>query len=136
MEIDFIQKGSRRNPRPSKGSYDKYVLRLNYIEVPLLYKWLFSKKIAFEIGPAAGVLLKTSDVEFDEYGLLQNRTAFNPYDVSVMAGIYYNFNDHLKANFRFSNSVLPVRKHAGGATYRLNRGQYNSVIALSLHYEF
>jgi hypothetical protein len=136
MEIDFIQKGSRKNPRPSKGDYEKYVLRLNYIEVPLLYKWMTTKSFGFEIGPAAAVLLKSSDVELDQNGAIPFQPAFNPYDFSVMAGVYFKLGEHLKTNLRFSNSVVPVRSHSGGATYRLNRGQYNSVIGLSLQYEF
>ena len=44
--------------------------------------------------------------------------------------------EHLKLNILGSQSVLPIRKHASGATYRLNRGQYNSVLAFTLMVEF
>jgi hypothetical protein len=50
------------------------------------------------------------------------------------------FNLGFSLNSRFDirgslwQSLLPVRDHDGGATYRLNRGQYNTVIALSFLY--
>lgn len=135
IEMNYIQKGSRKNPKPSKNDYTAYKLNLQYVEMPVLYKWLFSKRFSIEIGPALGVLLKTTNVEKDESGLLANREAFSRFDLSGILGFTFNINEHFKANFRGENSILPVRKHSGGVTYRLNRGQYNTVLTLSFIYE-
>src|SRR5512140_2891327 len=37
MELEYIQKGSRRNDTSLSGG-DTYLLRLHYIEIPLLYQ--------------------------------------------------------------------------------------------------
>ena len=44
------------------------------------------------------------------------------------------FSDNILLNSRISNSILPIRPHASEAIYRLNRGQYNSVLSFTLHY--
>ena len=50
LELDYIQKGSRKNPDGSTGDYDTYLLRLNYIELPVLYKYDFAEKGTLENG--------------------------------------------------------------------------------------
>jgi hypothetical protein len=137
FEIDYIQKGSRKNPRPSKYDYTKYVLNLQYFEMPLLFKWQFKERFELELGPAMAYLLKNTDVERDESGLFTDpRPPFNRLDLSAMGGLSFKLLKHLKLNIRGSQSLLPIRKHASGATYRLNRGQYNSVLAFTLHLEY
>jgi hypothetical protein len=41
---------------------------------------------------------------------------------------------NLRINIRYSNSILKVRDHSSGATYRMNQGQYNEVLSFTLHY--
>ena len=133
MELSYIQKGSRY---VSKTMGLLYAVNLQYFEMPILYKWQFSKRFGLEAGPALGYLIKTTDVEKNAYGILYpSRPAFNRLDLSVMGGFSVRLVERVKFNIRFSQSVLPVRKHASGAVYRLNRGQYNSVVALTLHLE-
>ena len=50
MEILYIQKGSKKNPKPDIGDYTSYLLRLNYFEVPLMLQWHYSKRFTFEGG--------------------------------------------------------------------------------------
>jgi hypothetical protein len=57
MELDYIQKGSRKNPDASTGNYSTYLLRLNYIELPVLYKYDFAEKGTLETGLSLGVLV-------------------------------------------------------------------------------
>ncbi len=133
LEISYIQKGSRS---VSKNLGLIYAVNLQYFEVPLLYKWQFHKRFGFEVGPATGFLIKTNNVEKDYMGLLPNRPDFNRIDLSAMGGFSIGIVEHLKLDLRFSQSVLPVRKHSSGAVYRLNRGQYNSVIGFTLVLEY
>lgn len=136
LEINYIQKGSRKNPNADNGDYTKYLLRLHYIEVPLLYKYDLNKWISFEIGAAVAFLAKST--EEDENGESWEPRPFNRYEVSLIGGGYVNFTKNLKLNIRYENTFpfLPIRKHYSEATYRLNKGQYNSLITLILLYEF
>ncbi len=152
MELKYIQKGSRKNVSKSDTTAESryiYRLRLNYIEIPVLFKYDLKglskfasdtsyhliNKLSFEIGLAYAVLVGSSEEDAVMSKTLYS-PPFNKGDLSVLAGFYYEISDNVKLNFRWTGSILPVRKHSGGATFRLNRGQYNDVLELSLHIQF
>ena len=134
MELDFIQKGSRENP-DSSNAYQSYLLRLSYVEMPVHYKYDFHKKGTLEVGLALGVLIHSYE-ETNGYEWVSGADEpFETLDLSFNIGAYYTIIENLRINVRFSNSILPIRPHAGGATYRTNRGQYNEVLSFVLFYE-
>lgn len=133
MEIDFIQKGSRHNPDTT--SPDSYLLRLNYIEIPIHYRYKFHPRMMVESGLSYGILIhKYEEVNGNEIDIIS--PAFKFGDLSLNIGFFYALSDHLKFNLRYSNSLLHVRPHGSGATYRLNKGQYNSVLSFVVFYQF
>ena len=74
-ELIFVQKGSRQNPTENNPS--KFLMRLNYIEMPWIYSFKLKKqKIGFEGGLSFGILLKTEYVEYDLYGKIPTRLEF------------------------------------------------------------
>lgn len=133
MEIIYIQKGSRENPKEDQPYY-KYRLNLHYIEVPLMFRWIFSPKLEFEIGAAYGFLIDTYE-EFNDVDETNVRP-FYLHNSSLIAGLSYNLNERWSANFRTSNSITPIRKHKSGQTnpYRLNFGQTNNILTLGMFY--
>ena len=135
LEMNFIQKGSRKNPNPDKGDYVKYVCRLNYIEMPLMYKLDIGKRLTFEAGAALAYLIASS--EEDQNGSVEPYLQFKKYEVSLIGGGYFNINKHFVVNVRYENTFpfLPIRAHASRAHYLLNKGQYNSLIVFSLQYQ-
>jgi hypothetical protein len=133
MELDFIQKGSRKNPKPKNNDYTTYLLRLNYIEIPVSYKYDFSAKGTLEGGLSFGVLVNSYE-EANETTTLSGGE-FDRTDFSWHVGLYYTLMENLRVNVRYSNSLLPVRDHSSSATDRLNAGQYNTVLAIVFYYE-
>jgi hypothetical protein len=131
MELDFIQKGSRKNP--DSVSYDTYLLRLNYVELPVHYKYDFHERGTLETGLSLGVLVHSHE-EANGYEWTSG-PEFNTLDLSFNIGLYYMIVERLWINVRYSNSVLAVRPHNSGQTYRWNKGQYNEVLSFTLHYE-
>lgn len=134
MELDFIQKGSRENPDSTNG-YHSYLLRLNYVEIPVHYKYDFTERATLEAGLSLGVLIHHYELA-DGYEWVSGSDKFEPIDLSLNIGIYYSLLENLRFNVRYSNSILPVRPHNGGATWRTNKGQYNEVLSFVLYYEF
>ena len=131
MELNFVQKGSRKNP--DSLDYSTYLLRLNYVELFLNYKWDFGKMFTLEVGPSLGVLIKSYE-EAD--GSIHTQPAFNATDLSGNFGLFIWLTEHWQFNVRYSNSILAVRPHSQGQTYRWNRGQYNEVLSFTFHYTF
>ncbi|MFU8843764.1 MAG: outer membrane beta-barrel protein [Bacteroidales bacterium] len=132
LELDFIQKGSRENP-DSTNDYHSYLLRLNYVEMPLHYNYDFHPRGTIEGGLSLGVLVHSYELA-DGYEWVSGGD-FDPLDLSFNIGLYYRLLEKLRINVRYSNSILPVRPHAGGATWRLNKGQYNEVLSFVLFLE-
>jgi len=131
-ELSFVQKGSRQNAKPQRGLYSSYLMRLNYIEIPIMLVWQGNDYFEIEGGLSWGRLIKNTDVEYDENGLMPGMQAFNNNEYSVHIGFHYLLNENIRASFRLNNSILPIRPHAGGATYLLNRGQYNTALMFGL----
>ncbi len=136
MEITFFQKGSKKNSKPEKGDYTSYNLRLNYIEVPVLFQWMYSKRFTFEAGPTFGALL--SYKEENELGEIpwDPPRPFDNFELGITGGMRVHFAQNFSSVFRLSSSVLPVRPHQSGASYRANYGQYNASLVLALQYTF
>lgn len=133
MEMIFIQKGSKHNPSPDNGDYTYYYLGLNYIEVPLLLQY-HQKKFTFEAGPAFGYLVSNS--EYNENGEVYQPLPFNSTELSADFGITYTIIKNLSMNWRYSNSLLPIRGYQSGGRRWDNPGQRNNVLAFTLTYQF
>ena len=131
MEMTFIQKGSN-NPKMNENNYSD--ISLSYVEIPLLLKYQQSRTIAIEGGIETAFLISAFDN--DIYGQISSNSTreFNTTDIGVFIGLDYFINTRLILNSRISNSILPIRTHASGATFQLNKGQYNSALSFSLHY--
>jgi len=136
MEMLFVQKGSRRNPTKD-NNLTKYIMRLNYIEVPVLYRRQLKKSFGFEAGLSFGILLDTENREFDINGAIPARPDFEKYELAAHIGFRYFLNDNQSFNLRYSNSILPIRKAPGISTYNyFIRGQYNMVLGLTYEHWF
>lgn len=131
MELNFVQKGSRKNP--DSLDYSTYLLRLNYVELFVNYKWDFGKMFTLEVGPSLGVLIKSYE-EAD--GFILTEPPFNATDLNGNFGLFIWLTEHWQFNVRYSNSILAVRPHSQGQTYKWNRGQYNEVLSFTFHYTF
>lgn len=133
MELNFIQKGSRKNP--DSLNFDTYLLRLNYVELMLNYKWDFGSRFTLEAGPSLGVLINKPPYE-EANGQLLTEPPFKSTDLSFNFGLFVALTERWQFNIRYSNSILAVRPHSNGQTYRWNRGQYNEVLSFTFHYTF
>jgi len=147
FEITYTQKGSRRNPRTSEGDNDFFLLRLDYIEVPLIYQYDY-KSFTFEAGPYIGALV--NNYLEDENGVISlppELNQFKDFDIGITAGCAFNLNEHMIMSWRFSNSLTPVRDFeskdrlnnlqlGAGGLNRFNAGMFHSYISFSLHYKF
>lgn len=134
IELLYVQKGSRKPIDPDNNDYEEYKLELNYAEVPLIFQYRFNDKWIFDAGVSYGRLIFSR--ESDEYGEFPVDFPFKKDEFSINGGINYYLFRNVLMNWRISNSVLPVRPHVSGAQFRLNRGQYNTVLMFLLKLEF
>ena len=92
-----------------------------------------NKKIEIEIGNEINVLVFQKE-EIDYY--VDNSREVNKLEYCFLFGLNYKINKKYSANIRATNSIIPIRKHSSGETYRFNRGQYNTTISINILYNF
>jgi len=138
MEMKFVQKGSYQGINPNDSIMStSYDLRLNYIEMPLLFKYQYKDRLAFEAGLGFGYLI--SHKENSEYGPIypNNIHPFHKFEIDYQIGGSYQLLENLYFNIRYSYSVLPIRQDINGARRILFQiGQFNNVIIFSFYYQF
>ena len=137
MELEFFQKGSRKNPDAENNDYDSYLFRTSYVELPFLYQYIISDRFRVEAGPSGGFLLgyyeeRDELVISDEPG--QNKPSAATLQINV--GLYVYFTENIALNVRTHNSVLNIRKeNSTGDVYRFfDYGQYHDALVLSFFY--
>jgi hypothetical protein len=139
LELNYIQKGSRKNAHPDEGDYEKYIMRLNYVALPFFYKFKIKEKLSIEIGAEFAYLINSK--EFDIYGAITpdpRKEDFSNVDLSAFAGVGIKFYEHFRFIFRYSYSIKPIRPKPDSSlplTY-YDAGQFNEVVITSIQYQF
>jgi hypothetical protein len=148
LELMYIQKGSREfnDPEtPEEGVFRDYKFYLQYVEVPVLFKFDFSvfERLPYvdwltgEIGLSFSRVVghfETNDEGAENTDLMAMERPFRPMEMNVLLGFYFPVRDNFSVHFRYSQGVTPLRPHAGGTRTWYNRGQYNSVWSLGVAY--
>lgn len=137
IEMLFSQKGSRRNFSAQNVSYGSWdVLRLDYIEVPLLLVYKLNDKIKLQGGIGIGYLFNTHWE--DGYGSINQQAGFiKKIELNGTLGITYALTDHFDLFARYTNSLLPIGKDnstMGYITY--DSGLINIIASFGLYLNF
>jgi hypothetical protein len=133
MEILFNQKGSVKNPNPKDPSASSYKLRLDYLDVPVLFMFKDKEKAIFSSGFSYGTLVNFFEsVNGSENLYPEGSNPYTPYDVNWIADIKYSIIPNLYINYRFVYSVLGIRTYVDymGRV----RQQYNHYMSFRLVY--
>ena len=141
LELDFMMKGSHSYTPKNVIADNFYSLTLGYVEVPLMLVWTAGKwqlwgqnfNFELEIGPAFGVHVFTREREAN--GPIVGRPPFRWYEFSGLAGISLMIADHHSVNFRFENSIIPVRIPTW-VYDRVVYKQFNTLMTISYCYQF
>lgn len=133
MEIKYSQKGARK--KETIKSPEKYIMRLDYIEIPFYMAFRTNDRGSVVAGISTGFLLNSQ--EFDNYGEfpIEDQNTFNEIDLQPFVGFQFDFLDNLKADLRFAFSVLPIRGQPGETNYYWHNNQFNNVISLAAYYQ-
>lgn len=142
-ELKYIQKGSRSNNVEAFPNGDPYLLKLDYIDLPVVFtanlnmisingrgmKWL-----NVELGLSVDVLARYKEevMGIENYG-------YNPWrrvTVNGLAGIRINITEDCQIGLRSINSINSIRKDVvTGNIVRFNRlGEFNDVLQLAVFY--
>jgi hypothetical protein len=130
FEITYIEKGSR-NPNIHKNNFAE--ITLSYVEVPISINLQQKENLGVEVGILPAFIINSE--MHDYFSKIEISPSFEKYDFGIFAGINYHLTNKIILNTRISNSIIPIRPHISGATFRLNKGQYNTVLSFAIHYK-
>lgn len=141
-ELTYSMKGARRNPHPDAGDYNSYTIETDYIELPAMFSWYIDKKDRFtlDFGATFGFLVRQHVTQ--NGGELTQGRGFQVFELGLALGAAYHINHNWAFQFRFQNSVIPIKPYPSGETAILplwgiiRIGEVHSVITLSLQYAF
>lgn len=135
FELKFTQKGSRKNPDPKiPDDQSKYIMRLNYAEMPLYLGVRTSEKISVLAGLSAGYLI--SGTEYNNYGKfpVEDQHPFNALDVEGMLGFRFQMTERLFLDLRGAYSLIPIRKSPGDPLYYWKDNQFSNLLSTTILY--
>ncbi len=134
MGMQYLPKGSVKPADPDNGDLFRFEFDLRYFELPLMVTRSTSKW-RFGVGPSFGFLFSQQQI-FD--GAKRDiNPEFNRLDVSGALSISRFFGEKILLELRGNTSILPTRP-APAVVNPLNfyeRGNYNQLLMLALHYK-
>jgi opacity protein-like surface antigen len=105
FEILYSEKGSKDVAGANNLQLDT-LFKFNYIEIPILFNYVFYDKIQVQAGIYNAVRIKA---EYDDYvNSFDRSNQIRALDHGLCIGVNYSITEHWKANFRVSQSVLDI----------------------------
>jgi hypothetical protein len=132
LEINLLQKGSRKVADPDNGDLTEYKMALLYAQVAILLEYQYNDKISVKGGPGFGFLLSSEETDF--LGEVQNTPEFNMLDFSLILAAKYNLSEKFGAELRLDQSLLPIRTRGDINVPILLGSQFNTGLGILLSY--
>ena len=137
MQMMYIQKGSRKFPDIKNNDNSRYILNLNYIDIPLNLKYKF-QKFKVEIGLSNGVMFKQYVAnEIGPYPANSDESkAFHKWELSYNLGVSFPLTKKIELCGRINHSLLPVRINRPYQLNWVDKGQFNDALIWFIQYKF
>lgn len=134
LELKFSQKGSRSPQNSMNQTPQKYIMRLNYAELPVFMGFRTNNLISVVGGISLGYLI--SSVEINENGKFppEDQVPFNSIDLQPFLGFRFDITNKIKTDLRLAYSVLPIRGNPENDLWYWRENQFNNVISLAVYY--
>jgi len=134
MELKLMQKGSRNIDSLATDGQIKYVMRLNYVDLPVYLGFRTSDRISLLVGVSPGYLI--SGTEYNDYGKLteEDQHPFDPLDLQVLLGFRFQITRRLFVDLRGAYSVLPIRAQPGDELWYWKSNQFNNLLSTTVLY--
>jgi len=96
-------------------------LKLDYANLPVMFKYYFIEGLSAEAGPLVGFLLSTNG----------NKEDFKSLDIAVGIGASYKIGEHLFVGLRYNKGIMNINNDPN-----LNGSNQNNVFQVSAGYRF
>lgn len=135
-ELLYSSQGAKLKDSSFDSSYENKT-NVNYLNIPVMFKYYVVDKLSIEAGPQIGFLIggKTKDdvtfVGGEKYSQSYNsKDDFKTLDFGLNFGAGYDFTEKISLGLRYNLGLANI------ADYGNNFKGHNSVFSLSVGYEF
>ena len=134
MELKFMQKGSRNIDSLATDGQIKYIMRLNYVDLPVYLGIRTSEKISLLVGLSPGYLI--SGAEYNDYGKFgkEDEKPFSSLDLQGMFGVRVQLTNRLFVDLRGAYSLLPIREQTGDPLWYWKSNQFSNLLSTTVLY--
>lgn len=134
MELKFSQKGSRNIDSLATNGQIKYIMRLNYVDLPVYLGIRTNDRVSVLLGLSPGFLL--TGTEYNDYGkfVVQDQHPFNSIDLEAMLGFRFKLTDRIFIDLRGAYSVIPIRDKPGIILSYWKKSQFNNLLSTNILY--
>lgn len=134
MELKFMQKGSRNIDSLAIQGQIKYIMRLNYVDLPVYLGIRTSDRISLLLGLSPGYLI--SGAEYNDYGKFgkEDQSSFNSLDLQGLLGFRIQITRRLFIDMRGAYSLLPIREQKGDALWYWKSNQFSNLLSTAILY--
>lgn len=108
------------------------ILRLQYVEVPVLVTYNIFGKLQPQAGVSIGYLFRQTQ---KESGIVDDIEDYNEMEVAGSIGVDYKIQENLSVNVRYSISMIPIwQQHPGATSVNNMEAAYNDVVSFTFYY--
>lgn len=134
MELKLMQKGSRNIDSLAVEGQIKYVMRLNYVDLPVYLGIRTNDRISLLLGISPGYLLRGN--EFNDYGKFppEDQKPFSSIDLQGWLGWRFELTRRLYVDLRGAYSLIPIRKQKGDPLWYWKSNQFNNLLSTTVIY--
>jgi hypothetical protein len=137
IETIFSQKGSHQKPQREDSLTGEYLLKLNYLDIPVLVHYNDKDIVTFGLGLSYGRLTHVEEYEHGQ--LIETTTIEGPYsrsDINGIADIRFRIWQRLKFNVRYAYSLKKIRTREFTPPYvdPWTRDQFNNFWSFRMIY--
>lgn len=134
MELKMAQKGSRNVDSLAVEGQIKYIMRLNYAELPVYLGIRTNDKISVILGLSPGFLI--SGNEINDYGKFpaEDRHPFNTFDLEAFLGFRFRITQRISIDIQGAYSLIPIRDQPGNPVSYWKSNQFNNLLNTTLLY--
>ncbi|MFT7612807.1 MAG: hypothetical protein ACI9J3_001773 [Parvicellaceae bacterium] len=132
LDLSYSQKGALKPPNHKMNDFTKYLMKLEYGELGVFGRYDV-RGVIFEAGLSGGYLISSSETD-ENNQIITGNGDISKFEFSGAIGVQFPISERFCIGTRLSHSILPIRKHVNGASFRLNIGQMNQVLSFSVRY--
>ncbi len=133
--IKYVNKGSKKiygdMGQAIGGNGQWEIARLQYIDVPLTYTYIYKDKFYVSTGPVIGVLAG-GNIEFTPFIKYDARDAFKRIDIAWNFSVAYNFSTNWLVQIVSQESIISANKNNNHSSVSRYAGYLNNNILIEV----